>query len=69
MQIADNVLRDLQHGLLDDGERREAELANERAKLAQRLQDIRRRQEFVHRDRLDGKIKTEFWRARAEELN
>ena len=69
LHIPDDVLRALEHGLIHDGERRAADMANERARLAQRLRDIRRRQELVYSDRLDGKITTEFWEARSEELN
>ena len=69
LHIPDQVLTALEKSLLSDGQRRATDLANERSQLTQRLNEIRRRQEIVYSDKLDGKITPEFWEARSEELN
>jgi site-specific DNA recombinase len=64
IHIPDDVLAKLEHSLLHDKGRAEAQVKAERDRLTQRLVQVRGRLERAYTDKLDGKITEEFWGAR-----
>jgi site-specific DNA recombinase len=67
--IPDDVLATLEHALLHDEDRAQAQVKVERERLAQRLPQVRGRVERAYLDKLDGKISGEFWEARSSAWN
>jgi site-specific DNA recombinase len=64
IHIPDDVLAKLEHSLLHDKGRAEAQVKAERDRLTQRLVQVRGRLERAYTDKLDGKITEEFWGTR-----
>ncbi|MGI0135371.1 MAG: recombinase family protein [Candidatus Micrarchaeaceae archaeon] len=69
IHIPDDVLAALEHSLLHDKGRAEAQVKTERERLTQRLAQVRGRLERAYVDKLDGKITAEFWEARSSAWN
>jgi site-specific DNA recombinase len=64
IHIPDDLLAKLEHSLLHDKGRAEAQVNAERDRLTQRLVQVRGRLERAYTDKLDGKITAGFWGAR-----
>ena len=67
--IPDEILAQLEQSLLHDKGRAEAHKNAESERLRQRLAQVRHRIEQVYLDKLDGKIREEFWEAKTSEWN
>ncbi len=65
--IPDEIVSQLQTALLQDKGRDETVRRQERERLHQRLQTVRRRTEQAYLDKLDGKIPEAFWLSKATE--
>jgi site-specific DNA recombinase len=63
--IPDDILRQLEHSLLHDKDRAEAQTQAENERLKLRLAQVRGRIERAYVDKLDGKISEEFWEKRS----
>jgi site-specific DNA recombinase len=67
--IPDEILGQLEHSLLKDKGRAEAQTKAEGERLKQRLAQVRGRIERAYLDKIDGKISEEFWGARSSDWN
>jgi len=65
--IPDTILAQLERSLLSDKGQHEARRKQQRERLQQRLELVRRRLEQAYMDKLDGKITEEFWAKRSAE--
>jgi site-specific DNA recombinase len=67
--IPDEILAQLERSLLNDKGRAEVQRKGESEQSRQRLAHVRHRIEQAYLDKLDGKIREEFWEAKSSEWN
>lgn len=67
--IPDEILGQLEQPLLHDKGRAEVQRKTESERLRQRLAHVRHRSEQAYLDKLDGKIREDFWEVKSSEWN
>ena len=67
IRIPDDILAQLQESLLNDKGREEEIMKAQGERLADRLSQVHRRMDQAYQDKLDGKIREDFWERKSAE--
>jgi site-specific DNA recombinase len=67
IHIPDDILAQLQKSLLNDKGREEEARKDQLERLSQRLAQVHRRMDQAYQDKLDGKIREDFWERKSAE--